>query len=587
MLNSIKEPNDIKKLSIQELKDLSCEIRNFLVESISKTGGHIGANLGVIELTIAVHYIFNSPEDAILFDVGHQGYTHKLLTGRKAKFSTLNSIGGISRFISKQESFFDEMDASHAGTAISTGIGMAVGFKLNGSSNIVVSIVGDGALVEGMSFEALNFATERDLPLIIIVNDNGMAIPKNVGGISKLFSGKNWQEKSDAYFSGLGFQYFSVENGHDLQSLVETMQKASNAVKKGSVVVHVKTEKGMGLELAKAHPYKMHFSMPFDPLTGSGCSPVPAGVSYAKIAGDTLYELLQKDKEIIVLTPATPYASGLESCLSDFPENVIDVGMAEQHALGMAAGLAIKKKKVFACFQSTFLQRSMDQIFHDICYMNLPVTILAARSGFAGFDSPTHHGIYDLSYLRGLPNLDMFYAGTSFDLRKIIQLRSEQAENPLIILHPYENVFKEEDKYFSEPVENIHESDIIFDGKDGFIFAVGNKLETGIELRELLQKKNQDFGILNIRWINPLPKDQLIQIMERVDKIVTLEENIKRAGFGSSIGMLIVENGLSNKLFVSAIQEEFVQVGDKEYLSEKCGIDAHSVFQRISTKWKL
>lgn len=587
MLDTIKEPRDIKKFSVNELKKLSNEIREFLIDSISKTGGHIGANLGVIELTIALHYVFNVPDDAILFDVGHQGYTHKLITGRKKLFPTLNSPGGMSRFISKKESSFDELDASHAGTAISTGAGMATGFKLNNSKNTVISIVGDGALVEGMSFEGLNFATEKKIPFIIVINDNGMSIPKNIGGISKLFAGKKWHEKSKAYFSSLGFRYFSVEDGHNMDSLVATLKEASTAVREGIVIVHVKTEKGMGLELAKSHPYKMHFSMPFDPLTGSGCSPVPAGVSYAKIAGDTIYELLKKDKDVVVLTPATPYASGIEQCLAEFPDNVIDVGMAEQHALGMAAGLAIKNKKVFVCYQSTFMQRAMDQIIHDVCYLDLPVTIISARSGFAGFDSPTHHGIYDLSYLRGLPNLNIFYAGTSYDLRRIIRLRSEHADGPLIILHPYENVYEHEDKYFSASVGDIQKPCVVAEGTDGFIFAVGNRIATAIELRERLQKKKQDFGVMNIRWINPLPIKQLLSIMNRVEKIVTLEENVKRAGFGSSIALLMAENGLTNKLFVSAIQEEFVQTGDKEYLSVKCGIDARSILKKISVRWEI
>jgi 1-deoxy-D-xylulose-5-phosphate synthase len=587
MLNSICEPKDIKKFTISQLADLAGQIQTFLIDTVSKTGGHIGANLGVIELTIAIHYVFNAPQDTILFDVGHQGYTHRILTGRSNLFPTLNSFEGMSRFISRKESQYDGMDASHAGTAISIGTGIAYSYKLKGSDDIVIAVVGDGSLVEGMSWEGLNFSTERDIPLLIIINDNGMSIPKNVGGLSKLLANSGWKEKSKTYFTALGFQYLAVEDGHDLTKLIETMTKAAGLVKKGSTIVHVKTEKGRGLALAKEHPYKMHFSMPFNPETGEGSCPVPAGLSFAKIAGDTLYDLIKKDKDIVVLTPATPYASGIEQCLIDFPDNAIDVGMAEQHAMGMSAGLALQGKKVFVCFQTTFMQRAMDQLFHDICFMDLPITIIAARSGFAGYDSPTHHGIYDLSYLGGLPNLNIFYAGTSIDLKNILQKRAVHAEKPLVILHPYENVWQEEENYFSTHDDDISKSDILFDGKDGFIFAVGNKIMTAVKLRELLKEKNQDFGVLNIRWINPLPKDQLIQILRRVNKIITLEENVQRSGFGASIATLISEQSLENQLFISAIQDEFVRAGDKETLSKITKIDEQSILEKVTKEWAL
>lgn len=586
MLESIKSPADIKKLSITELQELSEQIRNFLIKSISKTGGHIGPNLGVIELTTAIHYSFNAPHDTILFDVGHQGYTHKILTGRLASFPSLNTFKGMSRFITRKESPFDELDASHAGTAISIGSGIAYSNKLSNSDNLVISVVGDGALVEGMSFEGLNFSAEHAIPLIIIINDNGMSIPRNVGGINNLFKGDDWQKKSQAFFEGLGFRYIPVSDGHQVIDLVTALEKARKLVNKSAVVVHVKTEKGRGLALAKDHPYKMHFSMPFDPETGAGCSAVPPGKSYTNIVGSTLTNLLSKDEDIVVLTPATPYASGIEKCLEEYPERVLDVGMAEQHMLGMATGLALKGKKVFACYQATFLQRAWDQLFHDICYMDLPVTIISARSGFSGFDSPTHHAIYDISYLRSLPNLQLFYAGTSPDLKQIIEMRATNAKSPLLILHPYEAIREDEDKYPPAPEDDISQPATIFDGKDGYIITAGNRLETGITLRNLLQKQQQDFGLLNIRWIKPLPADKLVDIIKRVKKIITLEENIKDAGLGSSILELIAEHDLNSEVHISAIKNGFIPAGDKDILSKLSGIDAESVYNQVVTKWK-
>jgi len=587
MLDKITQPRDLKGLSIAELEQLAGEVREFLIESISRTGGHIGANLGVVELTLAVHYVFDAPNDSILFDVGHQGYTHKLLTGRKELFPTLNTFGGMSRFISRNESRFDELDASHAGTSLSIATGMAYARQMDRSESIVVAVVGDGALVEGMSFEGLNFAAERGIPLIIIINDNGMSIPRNIGGINNLFEHGGWEERSGSFFRGFGYEYLAVPDGHDIPSLVETLRSAQERVRTGGVVVHVKTEKGKGLAIARDHPYKMHFSMPFDPHTGSGSSPVPPGMSYSRIVGETLYRFLAEDEDTVVLTPATPYASGIEKCLEDFPERAYDVGMAEQHCVGMATGLALKGKKVFACFQSTFLQRSLDQIFHDACYMDLTITIIAARSGFSGFDSPTHHGIYDLSYLRAIPNLQIFYAGTSPDLRRILwQRHSRPTGGPLVILHPYENIWEEGDGSFPAD-DDLSKASVAFDGKDGFIFSTGNRLPAAFKLRELIAQRNLDFGVLNIRWISPLPVGQLTRIMKRAPRIVTLEENVRSAGFGSAVNEIICAQRLSADLFCSAIDDGFVPAGDKDFLSRLTGIDAESVFNQLAQRWDL
>ncbi len=583
-LDKINSPENLKELTINELSKFADEIRGFLIHTVSKTGGHIGTNLGVIELTIALHYVFSMPEDKIIFDTGHQGYTHKLITGRRSLFKTLNQPLGMSRFLTRSESKYDLIEASHAGTAISIASGMALKKSVKKTKENIVAVVGDGALVEGMSAEALNYVVERSLPMVILINDNGMSIPVNVGGVKNLFSGSNWKEKSKYHFEGLGYRYLCVEDGHDIKSLINVLQVAKNVSQNESIIVHVKTEKGKGLEIARNHKYKMHFSMPFDPVTGEGSSPVPSGKTYATVAGNKLCELMGRDSDIIVITPSTPYASGLDSCLEFHPERTIDVGMAEQQAIGLAVGLAVNGLKPFVCYQSTFMQRAFDQIIHDISFMNLPVTILSARSGFAGYDSATHHGIYDLSYLKAIPNLKMFYPGTSHELNKIIELRAISPDGPMVILYPYEGIREDEDMYHpKEPV--LEHAEIINESEMGYILSVGNTLGAALELKKLLSNENIDFGIVNIRWINPLPKDQLLLLLKAVRYVITTEENILEGGFGSSIAELIVDNELTCKLLRSGITSSFVVPGNKQELCKETKIDADSILRNIKKRW--
>ena len=584
ILSNIKKPADIKNLSIDELEQLSTEIRSFLIDSISKTGGHIGTALGVVELTIAIHKIFFMPKDKVIFDTGHQGYTHKLLTGRKDLFETLNQPDGMSRFLTRDESEYDLIDASHAGTAISLACGIALNIKLNDESAYAVAVVGDGALVEGMSAEGLNYGVAKKLPLIIVLNDNGMAIPVNVGGIKNLCSGDNWVHKSRKYFEALGYQHIYVNDGHNIRSLIETFEKAKIINKQGSVLVHVKTEKGRGLNIAKNHKYKMHFSMPFNPETGAGSSPVPSGKTYATVAGDKLYEIMGKCDNVIAITPSTPYASGLDACLEDFPVRMIDVGMAEQHALGMATGLALSGKMPFVFYQSTFMQRAFDQIIHDVCFMSLPITIFAVRSGFAGLDSPTHHGIYDISYLRALPNIKIFYPGHSSDLEEIMEYRSKNSDGPMIVLYPYESVLINEND-FKDKSDDIEKDNMVLRGKDGYILSVGNTMCTALELRRLLKEKNLSFGLVNIRWLQPLRRKGIFDILENTRKVITTEEGVLSGGFGSSIAELITDKNLECDLLRSAIDQGFVKPGEKLELEEETGIDTKSILRKMVYRW--
>ena len=330
LLKQIFQPADFRVLTADQLPELASEIRQFLITSISKTGGHIGANLGVIELTMALHHVFEigtvADEDALLFDVGHQGYTHKLLTGRMSKFDSLNLMGGMSRFISNHESEFDLMEASHGGTSISIACGLALGRARKNKGGKIIAMIGDGSLVEGMAFEGLNFAPEHTLPLVVVINDNGMSIPPNLGAIHKLFSAPDWQLRSRNWFEGMGFSYMPVADGHSFSELLPAMQAAQRC--SGPAVVHVKTEKGRGLSLAKDHPYKLHFSMPFDPESGAGIASTLTGTTYHGIVGEALTTLMGDREDIFVLSPATPYASGIESLMQKYPDRVLDVGMA-------------------------------------------------------------------------------------------------------------------------------------------------------------------------------------------------------------------------------------------------------------------
>ena len=588
ILDTITDSADLKNMTLHELEFLASEISDYLINIISETGGHIGANLGVVELTIALHSVFDIESEPLVFDVGHQGYTHKLLTGRKNSFSSLNQFGGMSRFLTRSESRHDILDASHAGTSISTASGMAYSNKMAGFADVVVAVIGDGSLVEGMAFEGLNYAAQERLPLIIVINDNGMAIAPNVGGIKNLFSGDDWARKSRAWFEGMGYAYQPVSDGHDIGEIRIALNEARSKVNIKPVVVHVKTEKGRGLALAKNHPYKLHFSMPFNPDSGEGVSATPVGESYQAIVGNMLSQFMGRSQNVYAITPATPYASGIEALMKEFPDRTLDVGMAEQHAIGMAAGLSIKGNSVFACFQATFMQRAIDQIFHDICYPQIPITIVSARSGFSGYDGPTHHGIYDFGFLRTLPNITIFYAGTKRDLRAILEERYQHASSPMIILHPYELISPSQDQFLPKKITPLHLMECVAEGTDGVIITVGNRLTDAIDLKGILwEKKKQNYAVYNIRWINPLPTEDLKILFSIFSKVITLEEGVRAGGIGSAINEFARSGKVNCQIYVSAIDKGFLPAGDKKELSEVARIDINSIFTDSENFWDL
>ena len=573
-------PKIVQEMSTEELNSLAIDIRGYLIDTISVTGGHIGANLGVIELTLAIHHVFDSPNDKIIFDTGHQGYTHKIVSGRAKEFSTLNKHGGMSRFITRAESIHDIIDASHAGTSLSMASGIAFSNTRQNNNNHVIAVIGDGSLVEGLAFEGLNYIPALQSNLIVVINDNGMAIAPNVGGVKNLSSGADSFTKSRAFFEGLGLNYQSVANGHDISELVANMKTAKEQVT--PTVIHVKTQKGRGLAAADSHPYKMHFSMPFNP-NGGDSSPTIPGETYSTIAARHLKTQLEKDKDIILITPATPYASSLDDLIKDFPDRVLDVGMAEQHAVVMASGMALEGLKPIVCIQTTFMQRAFDQLLHDVCFMELPVTLLGVRSGFAGFDSPTHHGLYDIPYLRSLPNMQLCYPVNSRDLSEIIEKRMKNPVGPMVILLPYENIPEYE---VTEMIEDNGSIRLVSGGEDGIIFCLGNQLNQAAELKQRLQKKNGEyFSIACVRNIKPLDSKIIIELCLNMEKIITMEESTLAGGFGSAIGEILTDNNILKSMLRIGIPDVFVPAGDKLHLNKSFKLDVDSIYDKVIYKW--
>ena len=574
-------PKVLQNMKLSELVLLSEQIRKFMIKSVSKTGGHIGANLGVIELTVGLHHVFNSPNDKIIFDTGHQGYAHKIITGRANKLGTLNQPDGMSRFIARSESEHDIIDASHAGTSLSIASGIAYSNLKRNINKHVIAIIGDGSLVEGLAFEGLNFIPVLPLKLIIILNDNGMAIAPNIGGIKNLTTGKGYINKSKAFFEALGLKYLHVSDGHDISELVEKYEIAKKA--ECPTIIHVKTEKGKGLPFSKDHPYKMHFSMPFNPKDGTGASPTISGKTYATVASEELKNQLEKDNDIVLITPATPYASSLDDLIREFPDRIIDVGMAEQHSVVMACGMALEGLKPVLCIQTTFLQRAFDQLLHDVCFMNLPVTILGVRSGFAGLDSSTHHGLYDIPYLRSLPNMQISYPVNSGDLKDIINERLLDPVGPMVILHPYENV---PDNEIYDIIEDDKFIRLVNEGEDGIVFCLGNQLNQAIELRQkIFDINNQKFSVACVRSVKPLNEEKIIDLCKNKGKIITIEESTLPAGFGSAINEVLIDNDIFIPLLRVGITDRFVPIGDKSQLSKLSHIDANGIYDTIVARW--
>jgi len=583
LLNSITEPSEIRGLSCDGLTQLADEIRKHLIETISCTGGHIGANLGTVDLSIALHYVFNSPEDKIIWDTGHQGYTHKLLTGRAKLFPTLNTYGGMNRFVSKTESEHDIIEASHAGTSISVALGIALAKKLKGDPQYVIAVIGDGAICEGLALEAINHAAvEKDIRLIL--NDNGYAISPGFGAIHNYLQSRHpGNDTSETLFTSLGLDYIGPVDGHNIDLMIGAFELAKQSSR--IPIIHVRTVKGYGLPAADQHQFKMHFSFPFNPDTGQTKDGyITQG--YQDLAAKVIGEEMDLDSKIAVITPSTLYATGLQHVFKRFPERCFDPGMEEQHAMTMTVGFALGGYKPVIFYQSTFMQRAFDQLFHDVCFMNLPVLLLSVRTGFAGYDNPTHHGIYEFSYLRGLPNLRILYPKDRFELERMVRENLKNLEVPTLIAMPYGPVDEFDNRVLTESPSSFKQAEVVCEGKDLTLIAVGHKFGAAREAAAELRREGMDVGLINLRYLKPLPEDQLVEIMKKVKKVVTIEEAVLDGGVGCAISTLAMDYGLKCEILRIGVPCKFVEPGSNTELCSMYGLDAPGLISKIRTRWQ-
>ncbi|OPJ56951.1 1-deoxy-D-xylulose-5-phosphate synthase [Alkalithermobacter paradoxus] len=609
-LDHINTPQDIKKLNIQELNVLSNEIRKFLVKSVSKTGGHLAPNLGVVELTLALHYVFQSPKDKLIWDVGHQSYVHKIITGRKDKFHTLRQFNGISGFPKKSESIHDIFDTGHSSTSISTGLGLALARDIKKEDNHVISIIGDGALTGGMAFEALNHLGHVKTNMIVILNDNEMSISKNVGSISNyLFdirTNKAYKKIKDefehitsyipkigktfyrtagkvkdtvkyfmipgALFEEMGIKYFGPIDGHNLDELINVLKSIKKL--EGPVLVHVVTKKGKGYRFAEEHPDKYHGVSPFRVDKGITES---QSISYSNTAGNKLLELAKKDDRVIAITAAMPSGTGLSEFKEAYPERFFDVGIAEGHAVTFAAGLAANGLRPYFAVYSTFLQRSYDQIIHDMCIQNLPVTLLIDRAGLVGDDGETHHGVFDLSYLSSMPNIKVMAPKDKKELEKMIEY-SLKVDSPVAIRYPRGEaiVLESEDSNL-----DIEKWEILSKGENIAILAIGAMVQKALAAKEILLNKGINITVVNGRCLKPLDHEGLDDIIKSHKCIFTVEDNVLSGGFGSQINLYLNSVGFKGSITNIGLPDKFIEHGKVDILYDKYGLSSEKIAQKI------
>lgn len=575
---SIREPAELKTLSLGELARFAEDVRRFLLANVSRTGGHIGANLGTIELTLALHRVFDSPRDALLFDTGHQGYTHKIVTGRAARFPTLNSYGGLNRFLSRSESEHDPIEASHAGTSISLALGLALARKLDADPAHVVAVIGDGSLAEGLALEGLNHAAVERTGLVLVLNDNGYAISPGFGALHEALQ----HGRARAFFEALGLEYFGPLDGHDLGALIPALERARDSER--LAVVHARTVKGKDWAPADTHPFRAHFSFAFDPLTGASQVPAPAR-AYPDVVADVLAAEMERDPELVCVTPSTLYATGLGAIFARHPGRCFDPGMEEQHALTLATGLALGGKKPVVAYQSTFFQRAFDQLVHDLCFLEPPVLLLLYRSGFAGYDNPTHHGIYDLAYLRGVPNLRLCYPKDRFEAERMVREELRALSGPTAILMPYGPAEELDQSVLHEAPESFALPEVKHVGRELLVLAVGNRYRAALEAVEALRARGVDAGLINLRYLKPLPEPFLAEELRGVQRVVTLEEGVLEGGVGSALCALALDRSLHPAWLRLGLPCAFVEPGSNAELARAYGLDGPGVLARIRARW--
>lgn len=621
ILHLVNSPSDIKGFTTEQLEQLSREIREFLISSVSKTGGHLASNLGVVELTIAMHLVFDTPYDKIIWDVGHQSYVHKILTGRKDRFDTLRQLNGISGFPKTNESPHDCFNTGHSSTSISAALGMARARDLQNEKNSVIAVIGDGALTGGMAFEAMNDAGRSPNNLIVILNDNEMSIDKNVGGLSRCLSrirtqpiyfkvkrdldvllnkipaiGKKVAKTIDKakgtikyimlpgmFFEELGFKYIGPVDGHDINELRKVLAKAKGM--SGPVLIHVLTQKGKGYSYAEEFPHIFHGVSPFDIETGEVVKRVGVKKDYSAVFGETMTEIARYDEKVVAVTAAMPHGTGLNKFAEEFPQRFFDVGIAEQHAVTLAAGLAAEGLKPVVAVYSSFLQRAYDQLVHDVCTQNLPVVFAVDRAGIVGNDGETHQGLFDLSYLSQIPNMTVMAPKDFEEFRHMIRFAVEFGA-PIAVRYPRGQAKNLSTVKF-QPI-GLGRAELLQQGNDLTIAACGRMVDTGLKVAKELLKFGMTADVINARFVKPLDGKMILASAEKTKRVVTIEDNVVYGGFGSAVLQLVNSKGLGDvsvKMF--GYPDEFVQHGSIDQLDKLYELDYAAITCRVLDVFRL
>ncbi len=617
LLEQINSPVDLRKLDRQQLPQLAQEIRDRIIEVVSQIGGHFGGNLGIVELTLALHYVFDTPRDQIVFDTGHQSYPHKLITGRRDRIHTIRQHDGISGFCKREESEYDVFNAGHASTSISAALGIAVARDFRGEDYHVVAVIGDGALSGGLALEGLNQAGHLKRKLFLVLNDNEMSISTNVGAISgylnQIIKGQRYVQAKDlakgvmdripliggklhelasemeevvkhmvvpgTLFEELGFKYLGPYDGHDLELLIDLFEEHKDY--NGPILLHVITKKGKGYTPAENRPIWSHGVTPFDIDSGEvKKSDKPSPPSYTNVFAETLIELAKADPKIVAITAAMPEGTGLDKFKKVFPERMLDVGIAEEHAVTFSGGMATQGMKPVVAIYSTFLQRAFDQVFHDVTIMDLPVVFALDRGGIAGADGPTHHGIYDMAYLRIFPNMICMAPKDENELRHMVKTALETG-HPTSLRYPRGNGVgvAMDPELRSLP---IGKGEVLREGRDAAIFAIGNEVWPAMKAAELLAKEGSDVAVINARFIKPLDDALIVRYCQPGARIITVEEGSLAGGFGSAVMESAQQLGMAGVLFHRiGIPDEYVHHGSQDVLRAQYDLHAEGIAGRV------
>ena len=616
-LNNINFPSDLRKLKKDELKYVAKELREELIDAVSETGGHLGAGLGVVELTVALHYIFDTPNDKLIWDVGHQAYPHKILTGRKDKIRTLRQGNGLSGFTKRSESEYDPFGAAHSSTSISSGLGIAIANKLSNKSSNVISVIGDGAISAGMAYEAMNNAGASKTKIIVILNDNDMSIAKPVGAmrsyLAKILSGKiyfSFREtvkliisafskrfskkagKAEDFlrsavtggtlFNSMGFYYVGPINGHDLDALLPVLQNAKDVSYDGPIMIHVKTEKGKGYSFAEKSEDKYHGVSKFNVSTGKQEKSKSIAPSYTKVFANTLIEHAKNDSKVIGITAAMPSGTGMDLFAEKFPDRMFDVGIAEQHAVTFAAGLATEGFKPYAAIYSTFLQRAYDQVVHDVAIQSLPVRFAIDRAGLVGADGPTHAGSFDITYLTTLPNFIVMAASDEAELVKMINTSIDINDRPCAFRYPRGNGLGVKLPSIDEKLI-VGKGKVVREGKKVAIVNFGARLNDILKSSEILQKKGINLTIIDARFAKPLDENLLWQVANDHEILITVEEG-SIGGFGSHVSKFLTDKNLLDnnlKLRNMVLPDKFIDQDKPEQMYKIAGLDFLNIVDKV------